>query len=91
MRTLNPLDEETIYASVRKTNRVLVVHEDTLTGGFGGELVARIVNSCFEHLDAPVLRVAAEDTHIAFSPVLEAAILPSKQTIIQAIEKLIHY
>ncbi len=91
LRTLNPLDEETIYASVRKTNRVLVVHEDTLTGGFGGELVARIVNSCFEHLDAPVLRVAAEDTHIAFSPVLEAAILPSKQTIIQAIEKLIHY
>ncbi len=67
LRTLNPLDEESIYASVRKTGKVLVVHEDTLTAGFGAEIVALISANCFESLDGPVQRVAALDTPVPYS------------------------
>ncbi|MBI5463349.1 MAG: dehydrogenase E1 component subunit alpha/beta [Ignavibacteriales bacterium] len=91
LRTLNPLDEETIFNSVRKTNRVLVVHEDTLTGGFGAEIVARISKSCFEHLDAPVSRVAALDIPVPYSPPLEDAMLPNKEKIVKALEELTAY
>ncbi|HEY6951467.1 MAG TPA: transketolase C-terminal domain-containing protein, partial [Bacteroidota bacterium] len=83
--------EDTIFRSVKKTNRVIVAHEDTLTGGFGGELVARIVNKCFEHLDAPVLRVAALDMPVPYAPALEEAMLPSKEKIMAAVDQLIAY
>jgi 2-oxoisovalerate dehydrogenase E1 component len=91
LRTLNPLDEETIYQSVKKTNRVAIVHEDTLTGGFGAEIAALITTNCFEYLDAPVLRVAALDTPIPYSPPLEDAVLPNKQKILDALEQLARY
>lgn len=91
LRTLNPLDEETIVRSVKKTNRVIVAHEDTLTGGFGGELVARIVKECFEYLDAPVVRVAALDSPVPYAPALEDAMLPSKEKILSAVEQLMAY
>ena len=91
LRTLNPLDEETIYRSVKKTNRVAVIHEDTLTAGFGAEIVALIVKNCFEHLDAPVMRVAALDSPVPYSPPLEDAVLPNKQKILTALEQLAGY
>ncbi len=91
LRTINPLDEETIFTSVKKTNRVIVAHEDTLTGGFGGEIVARIADTCFEYLDAPVRRVAALDAPVPYSPALEDAMLPSKQDILAAIESVAGY
>ncbi len=76
LRTLVPLDTETIFASVRKTNRVLVLHEDTRTGGFGAELAARITEACFTWLDAPVMRVASLDTPVPFAARLERLFLP---------------
>lgn len=91
LRTLNPLDEDAIVRSVKKTNKVIVAHEDTLTGGFGGEIVARIIKNCFEYLDAPVLRVAALDLPVPYAPALEEAMLPSKEKIISALEQLIAY
>jgi 2-oxoisovalerate dehydrogenase E1 component len=91
LRTLNPLDEEAVYRSVRKTNRVAVIHEDTLTGGFGAEIVALIAKNCFEYLDAPVVRVAALDTPIPYSPPLEDAVLPNKQKILTALKQLAEY
>lgn len=77
LRTLVPLDEATIIESVRKTSKVIVLHEATLTGGFGGEIAARITERAFEYLDGPVLRMAAPDTPVPFSPPLEEAFLPS--------------
>jgi 2-oxoisovalerate dehydrogenase E1 component len=91
LRTLNPLDEEAIYRSVRKTNRVAIVHEDTLTGGFGAEIAALIASNCFEYLDAPVVRVAALDSPIPYSPPLEDAVLPNKQKILIALEQLARF
>ncbi|MGB2869908.1 MAG: dehydrogenase E1 component subunit alpha/beta [Bacteroidota bacterium] len=91
LRTLNPLDEETIYKSARKTGKVVVVHEDTLTAGFGAEIVALVVKNCFEHLDGPVLRVAALDTPVPYSPPLENAMLPNKEKIVAALEQLSAY
>ncbi len=91
LRTLNPLDLETVYRSVRKTNKVIVVQEDTLTGGFGAEIAARIAAECFEHLDAPVVRVGALDTPVPYSPPLEDAMLPNKKKIQSALEQLIAY
>ena len=91
LRTLNPLDEETMYQSVRKTNKVAVIHEDTITGGFGSEISARITENCFEFLDAPIVRVAALDTPIPYSPPLEDAVLPGKQKILTALELLASY
>jgi 2-oxoisovalerate dehydrogenase E1 component len=91
IRTIFPLDIETLYASIRKTNKAIVIHEDTLTAGFGAEIAARIAEDCFEHLDAPVRRVAAQDAHIPYHPVLENAVLPSRQGIQKAIENLIKY
>jgi 2-oxoisovalerate dehydrogenase E1 component len=76
LRTLAPLDYDTVFESVRKTNRVLVLHEDCLTGGIGGEIAARITEECFESLDAPVLRLASLDTPIPFAADLEQNFLP---------------
>jgi 2-oxoisovalerate dehydrogenase E1 component len=76
LRTLLPLDSETVIASVRKTGKALVLHEDTLTGGIGGELAALIAEHCFEQLDAPVVRVASLDTPVPFAAELEQNFLP---------------
>src|SRR5690606_33469702 len=75
LRTLLPLDKEIIFTSVRKTGRALVLHEDCMTGGIGGEIVSLITESCFEYLDAPVLRVASLDTPVPFAAELEQQFL----------------
>ena len=91
LRTIYPLDVNTILQSVQKTNRALVVHEDTLTGGFGGEIAAIIADRAFEWLDAPVKRVAARDLHIPYNWELEAAVLPQEKDIRDAVVELMHY
>jgi len=91
LRTLNPYDWETIAASVTKTSRVVVAYEDTLSWGYGAEIAARIADELFEHLDAPVKRVAAKDTFIAYQPVLESAILPQVQDLYLAMKELAEY
>ncbi|MBF9222540.1 alpha-ketoacid dehydrogenase subunit alpha/beta [Hymenobacter ruricola] len=79
LRTLLPWDQEAVRRTVQKNGRVLILHEDTLTGGIGGEIAAWIGENCFEHLDAPVRRVASLDTAIPFAPPLEAAFLPQQR------------
>lgn len=79
LRTLLPWDQEAVRRTVEKNGRVLILHEDTLTGGIGGEIAAWIAENCFEHLDAPVRRVASLDTAIPFAPPLEAAFLPQQR------------
>lgn len=91
LRTLNPLDKETILDSVRKTGKALIVHEDTLTGGFGAEIAAIIAQEAFERLDAPVQRVAAKDTPVPYGPELENEMLPQERHIISALETLVGY
>jgi pyruvate/2-oxoglutarate/acetoin dehydrogenase E1 component len=91
LRTLLPLDREAILATARKTGKVLVVHEDRLTGGIGGEVAALIGEFAFDSLDGPVRRLAAMDTHTAFSPPLEEAILPNTNKIVEAIRSLAAY
>src|SRR6266480_4623031 len=82
LRTLAPLDRETVCASVRKTAKVLLLHEDTKTGGMAGELAVTITENVFEYLDAPVLRVTAPDTPVPYAPVLEEAFLPDAGKVI---------
>ena len=91
LRSLVPLDINAIQKSVKKTNRVLVVHEDKTFGGFGGELVAIINEHCFEYLDAPVLRVGSTNTPVGFNRILERAILPDANKIEQAMKKMLKY
>jgi 2-oxoisovalerate dehydrogenase E1 component len=91
LRTLNPYDWEAIAESVRKTNRVIVAHEDMLSWGYGAEIAARIADELFDELDAPVRRVGAMDTFVAYQPVLEDAILPQPETILKAIVALKGY
>jgi 2-oxoisovalerate dehydrogenase E1 component len=91
LRTLNPYDWEAIATSVRKTSRVIVAHEDMLSWGYGAEIAARIADELFEDLDAPVKRVGALDTFVAYQPVLEDAILPQPATILKAIQQLKAY
>ncbi|MHB1049871.1 MAG: alpha-ketoacid dehydrogenase subunit alpha/beta [Bacteroidota bacterium] len=88
LRTLIPWDKETVFNSVRKTGKVLIVHEDTKTGGFGAEIGTQIAEECFQYLDAPLMRVAALDAPIAFAPALETSILPQEHHITSALEKL---
>jgi 2-oxoisovalerate dehydrogenase E1 component len=90
LRTLLPWDEEAVRQTVMKTGRVLLLHEDTLTGGIGGEIVAWIAEHCFEHLDGPVQRVASLDTAVPFAPVLEKDFLP-QQRLRERVEKLLAY
>jgi 2-oxoisovalerate dehydrogenase E1 component beta subunit len=84
LRTLLPLDEDAIVESVKKTNRVLIVHEDTRTGGIAGEISMRISEHAFEWLDAPILRVTALDTPVPYSPPLEDYFLPQVEDIVKA-------
>jgi pyruvate/2-oxoglutarate/acetoin dehydrogenase E1 component len=91
LRTLLPMDDEAVVASVRKTNRVLVVHEDTRTGGIAGEITMRISEKAFEWLDAPVLRVTAIDTPVPYSPPLEDYFLPQVADIVSACRYLARY
>jgi 2-oxoisovalerate dehydrogenase E1 component len=88
LRTLNPYDWEAIATSVRKTSRVIVVHEDVLSWGYGAEIAARIADELFEDLDAPVKRVAATDTFVAYQPILEDVILPQADDLFKAMESL---
>src|SRR5215218_3875417 len=91
LRSLAPLDDEAIQATVRKTNRVLVVHEDTRTGGIAGELTARINKRSFEWLDAPVLRVTAHDVPLPYAPSLEDYVLPQAADVVLAARRLAAY
>jgi pyruvate/2-oxoglutarate/acetoin dehydrogenase E1 component len=84
LRSLLPMDEDAIVASVKKTNRLLVVHEDTVTGGIAGEIVAKVNELCFEWLDAPVRRVAAHDVPLPYAPSLEDFVLPQTSDIVRA-------
>jgi 2-oxoisovalerate dehydrogenase E1 component len=91
LRCLNPFDWETIATSVRKTNRAVVAYEDTLSWGYGAEIAARIADQLFEHLDAPVRRVAALDTFVAYQPILENAILPQVADLFRVMKELAEY
>ena len=91
LRTITPLDEKTILDSVKKTGKVVVIHEDTLTGGFGAEISARIAEKAFEFLDAPVKRIAAKDTPIPYHPNLEYAILPTRNKNYTELKELLKY
>ncbi|HKD02558.1 MAG TPA: dehydrogenase E1 component subunit alpha/beta [Terriglobales bacterium] len=91
LRSLNPFDWETIARSVGKTNRVLVAYEDSLSWGYGAEIAARVADQLFESLDAPVRRVAAKDTFVAYQPVLEDAILPQADDFERAMRELAEF
>ncbi len=91
LRTLSPYDWKAVTATVKKTNRVIVAHEDTLSFGYGAEIAARISDELFEYLDAPVRRVAALDTFVAYAPQLEDAILPQVEDVARAITELNNY
>lgn len=88
LRTLSPYDWDAIATSVGKTNRVLVAHEDVLSWGYGAEIAARIADELFDELDAPVRRVAAKDTFVAYQPIVEDAILPQAEDLYQAMVEL---
>ena len=91
LRSLAPLDDEAIVATVKKTNRVLVAHEDTRTGGVAGEVIARINELCFEWLDAPVRRVCAHDVPLPYAPTLEDYVLPQTDDLVRACRWLAAY
>ena len=88
LRTLSPWDQETVYASVRKTNRVIVAYEDSISWGYGSEIAARIADDCFAWLDAPVKRIASTDTFVGYAPQLEDAILPQVDTFVKAYDEI---
>jgi len=91
LRCLRPVDWETVYASVRKTSRVLVAYEDALSWGYGAEIAARIADEAFPWLDAPVKRLASTDTFVAYAPELEDVILPQAPGIRAALEDLLRF
>jgi 2-oxoisovalerate dehydrogenase E1 component beta subunit len=91
LRTLQPLDDETVFASLARTNKVLILHEDTRTGGIGAEIAARISEKCFENLDGPIVRVTAPDTPVPYSPPLEAFFLPDAEKVARAARALAGY
>jgi 2-oxoisovalerate dehydrogenase E1 component beta subunit len=91
LRTVFPLDEEAVLASVRKTSKAILLHEDILSGGVGGEIAARIAEKAFDHLDGPVVRIAAPDTPVPFSPPLEQAFLPNVPKVIEKARWLYNY
>jgi 2-oxoisovalerate dehydrogenase E1 component len=91
LRSIIPWDKETVFNSIKKTNRVVIVHEDKVTGGFGGEISATITQELFDYLDAPVIRVGSKDTPVGFAKSYESAILPNKNDIVLAIRKCLNY
>jgi 2-oxoisovalerate dehydrogenase E1 component len=91
LRCLNPFDWDAIAASVKKTNRALIAYEDSLSWGYGAEIAARIADKLFHHLDAPVKRVAATDTFVAYQPILENAILPQASDLFRAMKELAEF
>lgn len=91
LRTLLPLDKDTILQSVKKTNKLLIVHEDTRTGGIAGEIAAVACEGAFEDLDGPILRVTAKDSPVPFSPPLEERFLPNKNDVLAAARELAKY
>jgi 2-oxoisovalerate dehydrogenase E1 component len=91
LRCLNPFDWEAIAESVKKTNRALIAYEDMLSWGYGAEIAARIADQLFHHLDAPVKRVAATDTFVAYQPILEDAILPQASDLFRAMKELAEF
>ena len=91
LRSLSPWDRETVFESIRKTNRVIVGYEDALSWGYGAEIAASIADECFAHLDAPVMRVASTDTFVGYAPQLEDATLPQQETFRQAYRKIVAY
>ena len=91
LRTLLPLDRETILSSLKKTNKLLVVHEDTRTGGIAGEIAALVCESAFEELDGPIMRVTAPDTPVPYSPPLEERFLPNVEKVVAAARELAKY
>jgi 2-oxoisovalerate dehydrogenase E1 component len=91
LRTIVPLDIETVLESARRTGRALVVHEAPLFAGMGAEIAARIADAAFESLDAPVRRVAARDSFVPFAPNLEAEVLPSVEQVAAAIRGMLEY
>ncbi len=91
LRTVFPFDEAAVLESVKKTSRAIVLHEDTLTGGIGGEVVARITEKAFAYLDAPVVRIAAPDTPVPYSPPLEEAFLPNAAKVLEKARWLLQY
>jgi 2-oxoisovalerate dehydrogenase E1 component len=91
LRSLSPYDWEAIAASVQKTNRCIVAHEDTMSWGYGAEIAARISDELFHDLDAPVKRVAAMDTFVAYQPALEDVILPQSSDLFEAMQLMAEY
>jgi 2-oxoisovalerate dehydrogenase E1 component len=91
LRTLNPFDWEAIATSVKKTSRAIVAYEDTLSWGYGAEIAARIADQLFQYLDAPVRRVAALDSFVAYQPILENAILPQMDDLFRTMKEVAEY
>ena len=91
LRTLLPLDNEAIRKTVEKTNRVIVLHEDTKTGGIAGEIAAIINEEAFDSLDAPIVRITSMDTPVPFSPPLEKVFLPKVEDVVRETRRLIKY
>ena len=91
IRTLNPIDWEAITLSVKKTGKLLIVHEDLRTGGVGAEISAKVSDELFEDLDGPIKRIAAKDCHVPYSDSLEPEILPQTDQIVEAINELMEY
>jgi 2-oxoisovalerate dehydrogenase E1 component len=91
LRSLSPYDWNAIADSVKKTSRVIVAHEDTLSWGYGAEIAARVADELFQYLDAPVGRVAALDTWVAYNPQLENEILPQVEDLVAQGERLLKY
>jgi 2-oxoisovalerate dehydrogenase E1 component beta subunit len=91
LRTVLPWDKAAVLESVRKTSKVLVLHEDTRTGGFGAEIAATIAEEAFEDLDGPVKRIAAPDTPVPFSPALEKAFIPQVADVVAGLKDLVEY
>ena len=91
LRTLSPWDEEAVYASARKTGRVIVAYEDSISWGYGAEIAARVADECFPWLDAPVRRVASTDTFVGYAPQLEDAILPQVEDFKKAMREILEF
>ena len=91
LRTLSPWDQDTVLDSVKKTNRAIVLYEDSLSWGYGAEIAARIADDCFPWLDAPVKRLASTDTFVGYAPRLEDAILPQVDDVIRACQEIVRF